>query len=515
MPHSVALASNAGLKERIRNFFYQEEVPWGMAMARILVPLVLLVPMIPRWFFARELYSSDGAPAPLSNGFLQPDLVPVFSGDVVVVLHSVLIFLLIASSIGFCTRLALAGSFVLYTYLNLLDCISTMTKYSVIASHLLLLLSLSHCGAVWSIDSILRRRRQRHNAWPGEPVIDRPRFPAWPRRLAQLLFGFVYFGAAITKFHTPAYFSGDRLLTWMVTQLNFNHPVGEYLTEYPVMLVVGAYITVVWEILFLSLVWSGWGRRVMLAMGVGFHVMTFLMLGLVVFPMVCISGYFVFMNERDVQAISWHARRLRRKLNWRRVLPVAAAVPSRPRWSVLPAPVAFALLLMGTAFAGIELEHRYDHYGVRQAEGPYQLNVLDREYVETALLAPTQPTRTRDYFFCADLGTLVAGGVLCDQRQEFTQGETLIVQCSLNPPHPDLYVECQLQEADGHIVHRTGQVVGRETMRTSFVYNDTTTITPGDYQVVIRCKGRDTLRRSFTLKPAAQSAEQDFRPLAN
>ena len=116
----------------------------------------------------------------------------------------------------------------------------------------------------------------------------------------QLLIGIIYLGAAVTKMHTPAYFSGDQLMFWMITNVNFENPVGEYLTLFPSLTVVFAYIVIVWEILFLFLAWSGWKRIIMLGLGVTFHLMTTLTLGLYVFPMVCIASYFAFFNQDDV-----------------------------------------------------------------------------------------------------------------------------------------------------------------------------------------------------------------------
>src|SRR5690606_7792596 len=97
--------------------------------------------------------------------------------------------------------------------------------------------------------------------------VPNPRFPVWPRRLVQILVGVVYFGAAMTKIHTSSYFNGDQMLFWMLTHVNGRHPVGEWLAIYPALLVVGAYIAIVWEILFLFLAWRGPGRVVMIAMG--------------------------------------------------------------------------------------------------------------------------------------------------------------------------------------------------------------------------------------------------------
>ena len=44
-----------GLRARIRDFFYTPEVPYGIALARIVLPLVLLFAMVPRWYFARAV----------------------------------------------------------------------------------------------------------------------------------------------------------------------------------------------------------------------------------------------------------------------------------------------------------------------------------------------------------------------------------------------------------------------------------------------------------------------------
>src|SRR5690606_12993858 len=144
-----------------------EETPYGMAMVRILLPLVLLWTVICRWAHTRELYSTDGAPAPLALAYGYIDWLPEFSGGTMVALHTLLAIALVTGAIGWCTRASMIVSTILYTYINLLDSLSTMTKYSVIASHMLLILSLSPCGLVWSVDSWLKGIGRRRAAWPG------------------------------------------------------------------------------------------------------------------------------------------------------------------------------------------------------------------------------------------------------------------------------------------------------------------------------------------------------------
>ncbi len=48
-----------GMRARIRDFFYSSEVPYGVALMRIVLSITLLFVMVPRWSFARELFSTD------------------------------------------------------------------------------------------------------------------------------------------------------------------------------------------------------------------------------------------------------------------------------------------------------------------------------------------------------------------------------------------------------------------------------------------------------------------------
>src|SRR5207249_9420059 len=115
----------------LKKFFFAKEIPYGMALVRISLPLVLLVDIARRWPFARELYSTDGAIATLHSNFGRPDLLPEFSAPVAVALFTLLGLLLVTSAIGWCTRLSLALTTILYYYFTMMDCLSTVTKYTV------------------------------------------------------------------------------------------------------------------------------------------------------------------------------------------------------------------------------------------------------------------------------------------------------------------------------------------------------------------------------------------------
>lgn len=497
------------LRERIGNFFFAEETPFGLALVRICISIACLMVTLPRWVYSRELYSSDGAPTPLALNYGYPDLLPVPSGGLAVALMTILTFCCVTTCIGWCTRASLWIAAFLYTYLNLLDSISSMTKYSVITSHVLFLLAFSHCGAVWSVDAWLRRRRL------GLPrpssLADHPKFAAWPRRLMQILIGVVYFGASVTKMHTPAYFSGDQLWHWMMTNVNNANPIGEWLTLYPATLVVFAYLCIVWEVLFVFLCWRGWGRVCMLAMGAGFHVMTSVTLGLYLFPITCISIYFSFVDSDDV--VAWAARFRR----WKRrhgeslvaVVRLPQAISGRIAAALRPitqqlTPVnslgAFGVLLLVVAVGAVEVEYRLDIYGERGPNGPLALKEIDPE-VAKQMFAGSVRLREYDKLLAFDVGTGMFGGLVTGVRDTFQHGDPIIAQCSLNPPHEDMWLECNLHDANNVLIDRVGQIVVRSQLRGNFLYRACEALDPGTYFLVLRTGTQELTRRKIEILP--------------
>jgi hypothetical protein len=487
---------------RIRHFFYDQEVPYGLALCRISLPLVLMGMALPRWLVCRELYSSDGATAQLSVGYGYIDLLPEFPGTIIAALFAVMLFAMVSMSVGWCSRVSSFITGVIFTYLCALDCVSTMTKYTVIATHLMFILSVSECGAIWSVDAWLANRRRNLN--PTQPRISYPRSAAWPRRLIQLHISCVYFGAAMTKLHTPSFFTGDQLQYWMLTHLNYQHPIGELLSLYPIMLVALSYVTVVWEVTFILTSWKSAWRGFVLPIGILFHFMTTLTLGLLMFPMVCYCTYFAFIDEEDLQqSAAWMRRRLHR-FDWlKRAYAKAGewrlALGNRPQWRN-QARVAFALAIPIVAVIGIQIEYLSDVYGERRAEGPHQLTAIDPDRAR-ALLAPVTPRRDIDKFFAVDMGTFLVSDLLADRRTAFRQGEQMIAQCNLIPPHEDMVIECKIRDSDHRIIERIMDIGTREMFRVNIHYRIPDALPPGEYFMTVETAGRHVMKKKFDVLP--------------
>lgn len=490
------------LKSRVNKFFYAEEVPFALAICRMYLPLVLLGMVVPRWSVCRELYSADGATAQLSDGFGYIDMLPEFSGTVVAALYMLLIFSLCTLCVGWCTRISAAISCVLVTYFSMLDCVSTMTKYTVISTHLLFILSLSPCGTIWSVDAWLANRRR--NLDPTKPRFEYPRSAAWPRRLIQFHIACVYFGAGITKIHTPSFFTGDQLQYWMLTHLNYQHRLGEFLSSYPILLVAFGYVVVVWELVFIFCAWKSSWRSVILPIGVLFHFMTTLTLGLLMFPMICYCTYLAFVDEEDIQhSAAWCRRQIRQsrwlKQGWAKLVAFRDSLGEHPEWKAASLKI-FAAAIPVMLLAGIEIEYRFDNYGLRRPEGPYELEAIEPERARQ-LLAPVSPRRDSDKFFACDMGTFMAADILANRRNWFRQGEHVITQCTLTPPHEDMVIEAKVRDSDNRVIDERVEVATREMLRVNLRFTVPEDLRPGDYVLHIETAGRPVLKKKFSVLP--------------
>ncbi len=501
-------ASPPRLSKQLESFFFSQDVPYGLAMTRILLCGTLLWTLVWRFPYARELYSTDGAIAQLSITFGQGNLLPELPGTAVIALFSLLMCALFGGMVGWQTRICLFLSCILYTYFCLLDALSTLTKYSVISSHLLLLLSLSECGSLWSVDSWLSSNTKR-GLWPGQPTWIRPKSSVWPQRLMQLFIGLIYLGAAATKLHTPSYFNGDQLKYWMLTQLNHGHPVGDYLSMHPALVVIMCYIAVIWEIGFIFTAFTRWGRISMLSLGVIFHIATTLTLGLFIFPLVMIASYCSFITSSDIQWASQHARYLRRRF-LRGISGFDLSIPRLTSWR--PVMAHYSLLMFVSAIvlatsAGVQAENWMDPYDVHRAEGPHTLNPMPMERV-AELFQQENTMREVDRIFSFRLGSIQLSDIVVDARHEFTQGERLVAQVSLTPPHGDMYLECLLLDADGDLLHQEYYIAPRESNLVHFYYNLCESLVPGNYTMVLRANAKEVQRQPFVLKPGVCTVPQ-------
>ena len=160
-----------------------------------------------------------------------------------------------------------------------------------IETFLTLYLALAPCGAVFSIDSLLRRRR--------EPVGLSARNTLSPRntlatRLIQVHLCVLYTAAGLAKLKGEAWWDGTAIwkaaanleyqtgdLTWIAAA----EPIGHLLTH----------VTVAWELSFWALVWRPRLRPYVLAIGAGMHLGIGAFLGMWTFGLIMTFAYVAFV----------------------------------------------------------------------------------------------------------------------------------------------------------------------------------------------------------------------------
>lgn len=471
-------------------FFFAQETPFGLALVRIFLPIACGIPMFMRFRHARELYTADGSPVQMFELFGHSPVLPILPPNIAIPLYSLMLACFVLTVVGFKTRISCLVTTILYIYFNFMDGVGTMTKYSAIASHLLVLLSVSNAGAIWSVDAFLARKRQ---SGAGLPV----RTSIWPARLMQIMFAHVYFGAAITKIQTDSFFSGEQMRYWMLSNWNYENPVGEAMAMWSPVLLLSAYMAVIWEMTFPFLVWRPKARLFALSLGVFFHFMTWLTLGLYIFPAICVSGYFAFVSEADFMKVRSFFHRIGIARYFK--MPVVAGTRLLERMpTAIPSGVVWMCLIAITAIGGTEAELQLDLYGRNLAEGGYRLKSLDHR-VATTMIRDEQVVREKDKFFSFEIGTRTVGSQLANRRDEYEFGETMIAQANLNPPHEDMWIECLLQDSDGRNIEQFGQFVTREMMWSNFVYKFGNKLLPGEYKMVLKSANKEIYSRPFRL----------------
>lgn len=486
LPTQQSTSQNA-----LSRFFFAKETPFGVALVRIFLPIACGIPMFMRFRHARELYTADGSPVQMFELFGHAPTLPVLPANIAIPLYSLMLACFVLTVVGFKTRISCWITTILYIYFNFMDGVGTMTKYSAIASHLLLLLSVSDAGAIWSVDAFLKQRRNPKLV--GLPV----QTSVWPARLMQIMFAHVYFGAAITKIQTDSFFSGEQMRYWMLSNWNYENPVGETMAMWSPLLLVSAYMAVVWEMTFPFLAWRPKARLIALPLGIFFHFMTWLTLGLYIFPAICVSGYFAFASEADFMKVRSFCRRLNIAQYFKMpVLATNAMLEKLP--TAFPATVVWMCLIALVTIGGTEAELHMDLYGRNTPEGGYRLKPLDHR-VATTMIKNEQAVREKDKFFSFEIGTRTVGNQLANRRDEYEFGETMIAQANLNPPHEDMWVECLLQDNEGRTIEQFGQFVTREMMRSNFVYKFGNKLLPGSYNMVLKSANKEIYSRPFEL----------------
>ncbi len=474
----------------VKAFFFAPESPRPLALMRMAVGLIFLYDAAARWPYAVELYSSDGSPMPLfpqtaySGTFFEPVAV---GAAWTVVLHSLLLFALLTVTLGWRTRTSLWIAVALTVWMGLLDHAGTFKKYSVIGMHLMVLLSFSGCGAVWSIDRLLRSKGRLFVMLS----------PAWPRRLIQLLFVSIYFGAALTKIRLPDFANGDLLMFSLLDDQWGGGRWGLWFSTQPRLLILASIATVLFELAFPLLVWSSRLRLPMLVLAALFHIVLGVTMSLGIFSPVMLAALLAFISERDLSRGRALAIRFSRAESWTDFAAVnrtdcdlshpngrAARFRRRP---VLRSRVLYLLIGGLWVAGGWAIQRVSDPYGVFGTPMPTEFHQMDEATVEKILA--DRSLSYQDYFHRIEIGSRLSsdGTHAFGERKRFQRGMTLFACARLIQKHPALDLEWLLIRSDGEEAHYSHRLDGASSHATvGFALTDAEQTPPGRYQLVLR-----------------------------
>lgn len=470
--YSISPEPKTSWRDAWNRFFFAESRADSLALMRVLLCAAVLIPIASRWTKVREIYSTDGVVTPLWEMYQTQIELPVLSGNAAVVAYTALVFCLFTALIGWQTRTSLAISAVLVIYFGLLDYAGTLTKYTVISMHGLLMLACSPSGAAWSVDAALK----------GDMSGSSVRIGVWPYRVIQLFLAILYFATAVTKARTPEYMTGEHTLFWMQTNMNFPHPVGYWLSTHPALLVISSYIVVIWEALFPAICWNRYTLRPTLALGVVFHLMTYLLLGLAIFPLIMLAFYPAFLNPAKARAL------------WLRLRDMTIGMRDVPAIRFASYAWAFPLVLGLTLVTAVEAEYHFDPMGLR-APKP-ELPVIPKA-VALERLQDTDPSRPAEFVHRVELGLTSFAGVVQSGRSTFKPFDSPILQVWAAEPHPDLYLHVDVvNEAEISVLH-DGLVLPRGELRASIPFALAGNLMPGSYAFVLRDDVGVVARRPF------------------
>lgn len=226
-----------------------------------------------------------------------------FSSPTVISLHQGIVILVSAMfMVGFLTRITgpLAWWFQLMIVHRLLGSLFGLDQ---ILTYCVMYLAFTPCGAVFSVDAWLRRRKiDRESSkraarfWSWLLPDDRPRVSTnVATRLLQLHLCLIYLFGGLAKARGQMWWDGTALW-YAVGNYEYQSWDVTFIAAYPSLFTALTHVAFLWEIFYCALVWPRWTRPLTLAIAVGVHAGIGLGLGMATFGIMMIAANGIFIS---------------------------------------------------------------------------------------------------------------------------------------------------------------------------------------------------------------------------
>jgi hypothetical protein len=185
---------------------------------------------------------------------------------------------------------------------------------------LALYLAAGPCGAAYSLDRLLARRRAGGPQPPAAPSVG----ANISVRLIQLHMCVIYLFAGLSKLSGPIGSWWDGTAMWLAfANQEYQSLDMTWLADWPLVVNLLTHVTVAWEISYAALVWPRLTRPLVIALAIPLHMGIALCLGMMTFGLAMLIGNLAFVSPHLVRASIDGLRR-------RRPGETAAVSPTAP-----------------------------------------------------------------------------------------------------------------------------------------------------------------------------------------
>jgi hypothetical protein len=155
--------------------------------------------------------------------------------------------------------------------------------------------------------------------------------PVWPRRVGQVALSAMYLGAGLSKL-TPAFLSGDILGQALV---RYGHRYASWFGwDEPWLFTAGAYAAAALELTLAVGLWFPRTHRVLIPIGLAFHLGIEALMPVRFFLFVCAAGYVLFMDATVLGGLVSRARRIAHPVSWLVAIVGIAVALEKPIYGV-------------------------------------------------------------------------------------------------------------------------------------------------------------------------------------
>lgn len=281
-------------------FWFTPAQPHTLALLRILSGGMLFYTFavwsldLESFLGADSWINNDTAKTLQSGGYAWSYLWHVDSPGLLWTLHLIALAIIGMFTLGLFTRYTAVLSWLItVAYSHRLN--GALFGLDQVNAMLVMYLMIGPCGAVYSLDRLLRRRRGLEGAEPQATISGNVSI-----RLLQLHLCIIYLFGGISKMRGEMWWDGSAAW-YAIANLEYQSLDMTWIARWPWMIALITHVTVFWEAYYIALVWPRKTRPVALGLALLVHGGIALSLGMITFGLAMIIGNLAFVGPRTVR----------------------------------------------------------------------------------------------------------------------------------------------------------------------------------------------------------------------